>query len=401
MSATVWTKLLGAIHASPHRAVVAVTGGGSKAISQLLEVPGASQTVLEAVVPYSSAALASWLGGVPDQSCSEPTARAMAMAAWIRARELMRDGELMRARELSTPASPPPLVGLAATASLASASPKRGEHRIHVAAQTEGSTVSATLVLTKDQRDRKKEEWLAAKLILVMLGQACAIPTTAAEHALREQLTVDEPIQHNRQEAEPAWSELLLGQRKVASLPSTNAPPPQVIFSGSFNPPHLGHQRIAQVAAELTGQLVAYELSITNVDKLPLDYVEMQRRFGLLQALDRQSVLLLTDAPTFCAKSELFPGCTFVVGVDTMLRIADPRYYQAPAREDSPASYEAAVELLAGRACRFLVFGRLMNNRFQVLSDLAIPAKLRELCDEVPAEQFREDISSSAVRQRS
>ena len=33
--------------------VVAVTGGGSQAIADLLTVPGASATVLEAVVPYS------------------------------------------------------------------------------------------------------------------------------------------------------------------------------------------------------------------------------------------------------------------------------------------------------------------------------------------------------------
>ena len=65
--------------------VIAVTGGGSGAISSLLEVPGASASVLEAIVPYAATALADWLGGTPDHYCSERTARAMAMAAFERA----------------------------------------------------------------------------------------------------------------------------------------------------------------------------------------------------------------------------------------------------------------------------------------------------------------------------
>ena len=66
--------------------MLAVTGGGSGAIAALLEVPGASRTVLEAIVPYSEGSLVRWLGGPPDQACSAPTARAMAMAAFCHAR---------------------------------------------------------------------------------------------------------------------------------------------------------------------------------------------------------------------------------------------------------------------------------------------------------------------------
>ena len=51
------------IHASGRGCVVSFTGGGSQAIADLLTVPGASATMLEAVVPYSAAALAEWLGG--------------------------------------------------------------------------------------------------------------------------------------------------------------------------------------------------------------------------------------------------------------------------------------------------------------------------------------------------
>ena len=46
-------QLVQQIHDSPTRIVLAATGGGSRAIADLLEVPGGSRTFLEAVVPYS------------------------------------------------------------------------------------------------------------------------------------------------------------------------------------------------------------------------------------------------------------------------------------------------------------------------------------------------------------
>ena len=64
---------------------MAVTGGGSRAISELLEVPGASRTVLEAVVPYAAPALIAWLGAKPEHFCEPRTARAMAMVGFQRA----------------------------------------------------------------------------------------------------------------------------------------------------------------------------------------------------------------------------------------------------------------------------------------------------------------------------
>src|SRR3569623_1000274 len=112
--------LVGKIHESARPLVLAVTGGGSRAISALLEVPGAARTVLEAIVPYSAAALSDWLGAQPEHFCCERTARAMAMAAYQRAREL--------AQSEPPAAQPLALTGVACTASLASERPKRGAH---------------------------------------------------------------------------------------------------------------------------------------------------------------------------------------------------------------------------------------------------------------------------------
>jgi len=388
LSATAWTHLVTDIHATDFQIVLAVTGGGSKAISQLLEVAGASRTVIEATVPYSLPALANYLGGSPDQACAEPTARAMAMTAWKRASDQMPDTD------------PYQLLGVGATASLATDRDKRGAHRVHVAIQSATRTSSYYLPLTKGRRDRKKEQWLAAKLILLAVGDGCEVESSTARQALLEQLHDDEPIGHQHQDAEPYWTDLLLSQRHVVAFDANqgadhvDATEYPIIFPGAFHPPHAGHLQMANLAASRLGQPLAFELSIFNVDKPPLDFLEIAiRAKNLLEAAPVFPVLL-TDAPTFRKKSELFPGCTFVVGADTIARIADPRYTTG-----GPTGWEAAVREIADHGCRFLVFGRQIDGSFRTLSDLEVPDALRALCDEVPADEFREDVSSTELRE--
>ena len=69
--------LIQRLHDSPAMAALAVTGAGSEALAWLLAVPGASRTVLEAVVPYSPGSMVELLGWEPAQAASPETARAM------------------------------------------------------------------------------------------------------------------------------------------------------------------------------------------------------------------------------------------------------------------------------------------------------------------------------------
>ncbi len=402
------SQLIERIHAAARPMVLAITGGGSGAIAELLKVPGGSATVLEATVPYSAAALEQWLGGVPDHYCNERTARAMAMAAFE------------RARRLST-ADPHALLGIGATASLASNRLKRGPHRIHVAWQSAERTVVISCELTKGARTRVEEEQLATQLILHTVAESCGL-TEAAFHATlpasplspspsgRGQgegalatsidlptalsLLPTEHITRRDETAPPAWSELLLGQRNCAFVPENaidENKPPHVLFPGAFNPLHAGHQRMAEVAAERLGEKVTFELSILNVDKPPLDVIEIADRLRQFNG----GQVLLTRASRFVEKAQLAPGCTFIVGADTILRIGEPKYY-----EGGDAARDAAVATISAAGCRFLVFGRTLQGCFQTLSNLAIPPLLRRLCDEVPESQFRDNISSTELRNR-
>lgn len=369
---------------------MAIAGGGSGVLSGLLSQPGASRTMLEAVVPYCQSAMEDWLGGPVDQACSEPTARAMAMAAWTRACRLTPDGD------------PHWLVGLGGTASLATDRPKRGPHRIHVATQTATITRSISLELQKGQRDRRQEERLATALILIALAEACEVETAGAQGDLDDLLLEGERLNRCEQRAPAEWTELLLGQRQcVFVAPALSDASggmharamPAVVLPGAFNPPHAGHCQMARVAQQHFGKPVAWELSIRNVDKGTLDFFEVARRVEAVQKIDGESAIVLTAAATFREKAGLFPGCHFVVGVDTIARIADSRYYGG-----NRSQHKAAIDELAGLGCRFLVFGRQLAGRFQTLGDLQFPDQLQALCDEMPAEEFRADISSTELR---
>jgi nicotinamide mononucleotide (NMN) deamidase PncC len=363
------THFIERIHAAAHGSVIALTGGGSGAIAELLAVPGASATVLEAIVPYSESSLADWMGGKFDQACSDRTARAMAMAAFERARKL-------------SDADPTTLRGIGATASLATNRPKRGPHRIHVAWQSADTTVSYTCELAKGARTRAEEEAIATRLILHAVAEASGVASGMPAGA-----SIDEPVVRREQRAPREWRELLLGERQRVEFRLTG--PPKLVFSGAFNPPHEGHRRIIEIASQRCTASVVMELSITNVDKPALDFIEIADR---LQSLG-DSPVLLTRAPTFVEKAAIVPGATFVVGADTIARIADEKYY-----DGKPAKRDSAVAAIASRGCRFLVFGRAVEGRFMLPSELNLPRQLRELCDEVRESEFRSDVSSTELR---
>ena len=81
---------------------------------------------------------------------------------------------------------------------------------------------------------------------------------------------------------------------------------------------------MVEAASARLGAPVAYEISITNVDKPPMELEEVRRRVSQFAGM---SDVVATRAPVFYEKAKLLPGCTFVIGVDTMRRVIDPRYY--------------------------------------------------------------------------
>jgi nicotinamide mononucleotide (NMN) deamidase PncC len=354
------------------RFVMAVTGGGSGAISALLGVTGASRSILAATVPYADEALVEWLGGKPDEFCAPATARAMAMAAFLKARQYDPRAETC---------------GVACTASLRSDRPKRGAHRAHLAYQTASTTGTLSLELEKGRRSRAEEEALVMSLVLNLVAEACGAPGR-----LSVPLAKSEQIATQRIVAPPDQQDLLAGRTQAIRLKGTDSARPPALFPGAFHPLHAGHQQMAEVARQILGHDLAYEISILNVDKPPLDFLEIDQRTRQFSALQE---VWLTRAPHFTEKAALFPGATFVVGADTIARVGHPRYYGG-----QEAAMQAALEQIAAAGCRFLVFGRVVDGTFRTLSKLQLPPTLAALCQEVPEGSFRQDIAATELRRQ-
>jgi len=372
-------ETISAIHDSPTRAALAITGGGSGALTRLLAVPGASRTVLEGQVPYAARALCGYLGSQPNHFCDDATALALAVVAFERATRLA-DGT----SDSST------LLGLGATASLASDRPKRGDHRALVALQTASSTTFARLDLEKNARTRAEEEDLVARLLIDLIAEAAGV-SSRPELALSEA----DGLAIRRSVAAPELADVWNRRTPIAwSLTdggwSLEPPaPPAGVLSGSFAPRHQGHVELQQVAESILDGPVYYELPVVNADKPPLDFETIDRRREVFS--DRP--LAVTSAPTFLEKARLFPGTTFVLGIDTAARVIDPRFY-----DDDPEDRDLALASIDELGCRFLVAGRVDDNGFQDLSSLDLPEGCRHLFEAIPVDVFRCDVSSSDIR---
>src|SRR3989440_5355815 len=392
-SGAAWQQLIAGLHASGRKAALAITGGGSGAIVELLRVPGGSRLLIEAQIPYDAQALAMFLGFAPAQASSAETAIAMARTARARAASLAPadsdGGTALVGRDL---------VGLGATAALVSDRPRKGEHRFHIAFANAAGIAHCTCVMAKGRRDRAGEEDLVSRAIVLWLARACGVVAPSPRSLLDADEHYAETVLPPVDAPTDTIDQLLAGEvDRLTVQPHgqmmLSAPQPVVLFPGSFNPMHEGHVSLAQAAEELRQQPVAFELSVTNVDKPPLAGETVRQR---LAQFAWRAPVEITRAPTFVEKARLFPGTTFVVGADTAERLFGSKYYGGD--EDR---MHMALEEIANSGSSFLVAVRLdAAGRVRALNDIPVPRRYADLFSEIPEHHFRVDTSSSQIRAR-
>lgn len=450
------------------RIAVAITGGGVRAPSVLLGTPGGSSSIVEVQVPYARGALAELLGSEPAQFCSQQTALDIARAAHRRARALVA----AEAGLVTSSDSPPegvdptvasdrhviqalsaPCVGVGCTAALVSDRPKRGEHRAHVAACADDRTVLLDLTLAKDARSRWEEDELVSACVVAALARACEVDVPASvvgDLLIREESgstvrPVDELIEEIRVEESSPLQRLLSDAdedvKVVAVLPRPSAggaggagdaasaagqievaspivPPRTLVFSGSFNPLHVGHVALAHAAQKSMGEgteappALLFELPISNADKGVLPAETVRERLAQFapggqykeadgttsSTLEHGAGVLVTRCPLFSQKSEVMRGVTFVVGFDTAVRIVNPKYY------GGMRGLVHALKELDDRGCSFLVAGRVDESdgtpAFKTLEDMSdsIPIGFESMFRGIPVDLFRHDVSSTEIR---
>ncbi|WJZ80404.1 hypothetical protein VitviT2T_000327 [Vitis vinifera] len=372
-----------AIHSSPTQAVLYVSGGASQALGHLMSVPGASNTVLESVVPYSRMSMIQLLGRIPTHFASQQTAEEMALLAYN------------RALKLSNPGSP--VLGVGFTGSLASTRPKRGDHRFHLSTRTSDRLWASTVTLSKGLRTREQEEKVSSLCLLKAIAYACKVPATFVSELTESEVYEECEKQFNEDEE---LEQLINGQICFKVYPfsseanKSNADR-KIILSGSFNPLHDGHLKLLDVATSICGRdgYPCFEISAVNADKPPLTVSQIKERVKQFERVGK--TVIISTQPYFYKKAELFPGSAFVIGADTVVRLINPKYYDG--------SNQKMLEILGGckrTGCIFLVGGRNIDGVFKVLEDLEIPEELKDMFIPIPAERFRMDISSTEIRQK-
>ena len=158
-----YLEIIQKIHSSPFRFVLVSSGGGTNAISEILQVPGASKSVLEAYVPYAKESLEYYLLKKPDHYCSLGTTLSMAAKAYS------------AAKKIDPNTNPKNLLGVAVTASLATNYSKKGEHKFFIAIQTYKYSSSFSYSFVKGELSREEEEQVVTDHIINAIAQSCEL----------------------------------------------------------------------------------------------------------------------------------------------------------------------------------------------------------------------------------
>ena len=340
------------IHKLPDKGVFVIAGGGLGMLDNLLRTPGASNTVLEGIVPYSEESMNMFLGFKPEKSCSEETAKYLATEALYKAG--FYDGSF----------------GFAMTSTLTTTWKKKGDCRTHIAYIDENKTQTWNFIHNKGY-DRKQQETMVSKYGL---------------HCLYEVLT-GEPSDYKTEIVYESDIKRLMDGAITHIWPKERS---SVIMPGSFNPIHEGHILMKEHAEKLIGKKVLYELCINNIDKGMLTHDEIDRR---MEQFDLDEIVV-TNTPLFIDKALALGGnITFVVGIDTIIRLDKAKYYN-----NSYFKKQQVFEQLTELKTIFLVYGRHIDGIFRTLKDTNLNHDLWRLCTGIPEKEFRMDISSTELR---
>lgn len=371
---------------------MAVTGGGVSSLYYIMSQPGASNTVLELIVPYDRTSLLDFLKKIDlDQFCSQETADEMAIASLNRAKELvvMANSKLTDIFDNC--------IGIGATCALRSSEWKKGKHRCYITILTSEYKHNFSIELYKGTeespyRSRTEEDEVCGQLILNGLALALnLIDSTDINVDPLDTFTynyqiLDDPI--DRLINGSCKSILFLRDRVLIDMPIHKLKNKIIMVPGSFNPLHEGHIMLLEKGKELgnTDEGI-FELCISNVDKPTLSKGEIISRVTQITF-----PIILTNSPKFIQKANLFPGLSYSVGIDTVIRLVDPYY--------SNNEEEMIINILKIKenGSQFFVGSRFIKSNIISLDLLNLNPLFREMFIQIE-DDSKALISSTGIRE--
>mmetsp|Transcript_34697 Transcript_34697/g.56295 ORF Transcript_34697/g.56295 Transcript_34697/m.56295 type:complete len:533 (+) Transcript_34697:12-1610(+) len=435
---------------------IATTGSGGDAIRALTQVPGMSQLVMEISVPYAKESSIEYMGGEPRKFVSEDSAIMLAKGAFERARLLTALGKC--SKETVKALTSTRFVGIGCSAAVVSSRPRRGKHHGYLAAYDGSSVWTRYVSLEKGRRDRKGEDQCFAKQILQLAADVLDVkqdddeegvlfvPPASDDAASLKDMGIVAYKSDRKQAKHSGLQRLSAGEAStilyyassdedskgvggggglvLSHTHDSPLPKGTLILSGSFNPLHKGHIRLGQAAQKAVKEFdekmttenkdeegesalrpVVFEISFKNPDKGEIGNEEAESRVKqFVNAVDGPWPVVLSTSSLFSEKAKLFPGCWFVVGADTAIRIVDPKYY-----ENSKLAMYTAIMRLYDAGIRFVVGARVTSSgSLQTMATIkeAVKALDPEIWEglskcfiEIPESEFRLDISSTQIRQ--
>ena len=361
-------ELIHKLNQSPTKVFIAATGGGSSFIGDYLQIPGGSKTILGFYVPYAQPLFDEFIGGKPDKYVSSAAARKLAVASYDKARKL--GGNL----------------GVGVSCSLTTGAGEREgrENWVHIAVHGSNFTSIYDTRVDGIFSTREAQEIFVAQIMLEIL---------AYESGFSPEFGKWEGECYERHECKSSavgvmnyeFPSLIFGNdNPVCADLLKNG---YCVLGGSFNPHHEAHDKMAELAAEITGLPVVLEFCTKNVDKAGLDYLDLKTR---LEPIKDKYPVIVTNTPLIIDKIALLNEKRFnndrivvVMGKDTWNRFLHPNYDK---------DIQSIVARLEWFNVEFLVFGR-NGDTF----DRHHPAEKWRIKDS-RAENFDVKVSSSAIR---